>query len=91
MKEMLVFRNPILLRKKGSSRERRLCNLMMESGDILFDLSDMSNSYSDMQNPPFDEREVEQAGTSGGIRPTDDHLAGPSSTSTILAGLVNVK
>ena len=63
----------------------------MESGDILFDLSDMSDNYSDMQNPPFDEGEVEQAGTSGGIRPIDDHLAGSSSTSTMSAGPVIVK
>ena len=65
--------------------------IVMESGDILFDLCDMSDSYSDMQNRPFDEREVKQACTSGGIRPIDDHLAGPSSTSTMPAGPIIVK
>ena len=50
----------------------------MESGDVLLDLSDMSDSYSNMPNPPFDEGEVEQACTSGGIRPMADDLAGPS-------------
>ena len=65
--------------------------IMMESGDVLLDLSDMSNSYSDMPNPPFDKGEVEQACTSGGIRPMADNLAGPSSTSTMPTGSVTVK
>ena len=57
--------------------------IVMESGDVLLDLSDMSDSYSDMQNPPFDEVEVDQEGTSGAMGPLDDQQAGPSLTSTV--------
>ena len=65
--------------------------IMMESGDVLLDLSDMFDSYSDMPNPPFDEGEVEQACTSGGVKPMVDDVAGPSSTSTMPTGSVIVK
>ena len=65
--------------------------IVMESGNILFDLSDMSDSYSDMKIPPFDEGEVELAGTSGEIWPPDHVQPGPTLTSTIPAGPVIVK
>ena len=75
----------------GQRRKFKGKEIMMESGNVLLDLSDMSDSYSDIPNPPFDEGEVEQACTSGGIRPMADDLAGPSSTSTMPAGPVIVK
>ena len=57
--------------------------IVMESGDVLLDLSDMFDSYSDMQNPPFDEAEVDQEGTFGIMGPPDDQQAGPSLTSIV--------
>ena len=57
--------------------------IVLESGNVLFDLSDMSDSYLDMRNPPFDETEVNQEGTSGVMGPPDDEQASLSLTSTV--------
>ena len=68
---------------RAQKRKFKGKEIVMESGDVLLDLSDMSDSYSDMKNPPFDEAEVDQEGTSGVMGPPDDQQAGPSLTSIV--------